>query len=101
MSVAENIFLGMEATKGNTKFVNRIKMKSKAQMLLDSLGKNVNCKTKVRDLTIAQQQIVEIAKALNKESKILVMDEPTSVLTDEETDILFTIICLLKRREFQ
>ncbi|WP_291957155.1 sugar ABC transporter ATP-binding protein [Mahella sp.] len=90
MTVAENIFLGREPMKG--KFVNTTKMYEDAQELIDIYGVNIDAKTLVRNLTIAQQQMVEIIKAISYNSKILVMDEPTSSISDKEVKFLFEIM---------
>ena len=87
MTVAENIFLGREpGTKMN---VDRVKMSRDAQELLDAYEMNINADTLVEKLTIAQQQMVEIVKAISFNSKILVMDEPTSSISDKEVGFLF------------
>lgn len=87
MTVAENIFLGREpGTKLN---VNRRQMSEEAQKLLDTYDMNINADTLVEKLTIAQQQMVEIVKAISFQSKILVMDEPTSSISDKEVNFLF------------
>ncbi len=87
MTVAENIFLGREpGTKLN---VNRRQMSEEAQKLLDAYDMNINADTLVEKLTIAQQQMVEIVKAISFQSKILVMDEPTSSISDKEVNFLF------------
>ncbi|MDR3336447.1 MAG: sugar ABC transporter ATP-binding protein [Treponema sp.] len=97
-SVAENIFLGMEPGKGKLRFyIDKKRMFAEAQKLLDDIGKsNIRSDTPVAKLTVAQQQIVEIVKALNRRSEILVMDEPTAVLTQDETETLFEIVTQLK-----
>lgn len=87
MTVAENIFLGREPMIG--KFVNTSKMNEDAQKLIDSYGMNIDAKSVVRNLTIAQQQMVEIIKAISYNSKILVMDEPTSSISEKEVKFLF------------
>lgn len=87
MTVAENIFLGRE--HGNGLLVNRKKMTEDAQALLDAHEMNINAAALVKDLTIAQQQMVEIVKAISYNSKILVMDEPTSSISDKEVAFLF------------
>lgn len=96
LSVAENIFLGREPRIGvhiNWKKINR-----DAQQLLDHLGLNISSKTIVRNLTIAQQQMVEIAKALSFNSDVIIMDEPTSSLTEREIEELFRTIRELKSK---
>ena len=87
MTVAENIFLGREpGTKMN---VDRKKMVEEAQKLLDTYEMNIDANTLVERLTIAQQQMVEIVKAISFNSKILVLDEPTSSISDKEVGFLF------------
>jgi len=87
MNVAENIFLGREPSRGIV--VNRRKMLNDAQDLLDSYGIDIDAGTQLKDLSIAQQQMVEIVKAISQDSKILVMDEPTSSIADKEVEFLF------------
>ncbi|MBE6907523.1 MAG: sugar ABC transporter ATP-binding protein [Ruminococcaceae bacterium] len=94
MTVAENIFLGREPLKGG--FVDYGKMEQEAQELLDAYEMHINACVQVRSLTIAQQQMVEIVKAISFHSKILVMDEPTSSLSDKEVAFLFDTIRTLK-----
>ena len=82
MTVAENIFLGRE--HGSGILINRKKMTEEAQALLDAQEINIDAGVLIKDLTIAQQQMVEIVKAISYNSKILVMDEPTSSISDKE-----------------
>lgn len=89
MTVAENIFLGREP--GN-RFINRKKMVTDAQKLLDQYEIHIDANTLVNKLSIAQQQMVEIVKAISYQSKILVMDEPTSSISDKEINFLFEMI---------
>ncbi len=84
LSVAENIFLGDE--KSNFGFINYNAMVSEAQKLMDDLQLDINVQTETGELGIGKQQLVEIAKALKKESNILVLDEPTAALTEFETE---------------
>ena len=95
MSVAENIFLGREPA-GPLGVVRWDELYRQTQALLDRLGIDLPPRTRVGELTIAQQQMVEIAKALSLEADLLVMDEPTSALTERETEILFRLIATLK-----
>ena len=95
MSVAENIFLGREPA-GPLGTVRWDELYRQTQALLDRLGIDLPPRTRVGNLTIAQQQMVEIAKALSLEADLLVMDEPTSALTERETEILFRLIETLK-----
>ncbi|SCM76823.1 putative ribose/galactose/methyl galactoside import ATP-binding protein 1 [uncultured Pleomorphomonas sp.] len=94
LSVAENIFLGREPRKGL--FVDRKKMEAEAQVYLDRLKVNIKASDLVLSLTVARQQMVEIAKALSLNAEVLIMDEPTSSLTESEIDRLFEIIRELK-----
>lgn len=98
LSVAENIFIGSEP-KGFLNFIIKDHdLNLMAEKLFQDLKINIDPKTKVKNLTVAKQQMVEIAKALSFDSKILIMDEPTTALTDTEIDILFTIIEQLKKK---
>lgn len=90
MSVAENIYLGREIGQGI--FVNRSEMVKSAQKILDELGMDIDARSLIKDLPIAKQQMVEITKAVSVDSKILVMDEPTSSISDKEVDNLFKIM---------
>lgn len=87
MTVAENIFLGREPMKGG--FVDKGRMICEAQDLLDAYHMNIDAGVVVGKLTIAQQQMVEIVKAISYDSMILVMDEPTSSISDKEVNFLF------------
>lgn len=97
MTISENIFLGREPISNNlTKSVNFKLMNEKTQEILDRLGLNLSPQMVVEELSIAQQQMVEIAKAISFNSKIIVMDEPTASLTDAEVEKLFAAIDRLK-----
>ncbi|MGN0356128.1 MAG: sugar ABC transporter ATP-binding protein [Muricoprocola sp.] len=96
MTVAENIFLGREL--GTSMNVNHQKMKEEAQALLDAYEMNIQADTLVEKLTIAQQQMVEIVKAISFNSKILVLDEPTSSISDKEVGFLFNTIRTLTKK---
>lgn len=97
LTVAENIFIGREPKKILNLFINDAKLNDMANTLFQKLSLVMDVKDKVETLTIAKQQVVEIAKALSYESKILIMDEPTTALTETEIDALFEIINSLKR----
>ena len=94
LSVAENIYLAREPRKGW--FVDRERLRADAQRCLDRLGVAISPEAKVSALSVAQQQMVEIAKALSLDAEVLVMDEPTSSLTESETAQLFKVILELK-----
>jgi len=96
MSVTENIFLRHEYVDHRTKRILWKKMHEKARELLRSIGSNIDPEEKMGSLSVAQQQMVEIAKALSQEAKILLMDEPTAALTNRETEELFAITRKLK-----
>ncbi|GAB7537505.1 sugar ABC transporter ATP-binding protein [Burkholderia sp. 3C] len=94
MTVAENIFAGNELTSGG---VIRAKAENhQARVLLERLQIPLDPRTRLGDLYVGQQQLVEIAKALSKHIKVLIMDEPTSALSRTEVEILFKIIRQLK-----
>lgn len=98
-TVAQNIFVGREPVKGGLiKRVDIKKMNGDSQALLDGLGVQVDARSWTRDLSIAMQQMVEVAKATSTENKILILDEPTSSLTAPEIKALFEIIDRLKKR---
>ncbi|RAK10609.1 ribose transport system ATP-binding protein [Halanaerobium saccharolyticum] len=97
LNVAENIYLGREDRKGI--FVNYKKLYQKTEAVLDMLGVEIDPRAKIKDLNIGSQQMVEIAKAVSQDAEILVMDEPTSSLTNQEIDILFELIERLKEQE--
>lgn len=96
LSVAENIFLGREP-KTKLGLVDIKKMNAEAETMAQRLGLTIDVRTPLEKLTIAQQQMVEIVKASSFNVKILVMDEPTSSLSDEEVDKLFETIERLKK----
>ena len=97
LTVAENIFLGREFST-NSGILDNQKIIAEAQKLLDELKVEINSKSLIKDLGIAQQQMVEVAKALSLKAKILIMDEPTSALTEKEIEELFRIIKKLKKQ---
>jgi D-xylose transport system ATP-binding protein len=96
LTVAENIFLGREPAEYG--IVDWPRLYKKASELLGELGLSINPATPAGDLGIGQQQLVEIAKALSKNAKILVLDEPTAALTDSEVETLFRILADLQKR---
>ena len=96
-SVADNIFMGREFLKGAV--VDRKKTNEAARRVLDKIGVDLEPMEIVSKISTANQQVVEIAKALSIEASIIVMDEPTSSLTDKEVDMLFKTIDRLKKQE--
>jgi putative xylitol transport system ATP-binding protein len=95
MSVAENIYLGREPV-GLFGRVDFATMNRNAQELLDSLKFDISPKTMMMDLTVAEMQLVEIAKALSFDAEVIIMDEPTSALGEAEVDQLFATIKRLR-----
>ena len=96
LSITENIFLGRELVNA-WGFLDKNRMHQKTQELLTRLKLDVNPKTLIRDLKLGQQQVVEIAKALLTDSEVIIMDEPTSAISDHEVEILFGIIENLRK----
>jgi ABC-type sugar transport system ATPase subunit len=97
LSVAENIYVGREP-KTKIGLVDFKKMQELANISMKEVGLSIDSSQEVNSLSIAQRQLVEIAKALSEDARIVVMDEPTSSLTDQETKILFEIILNLKKK---
>lgn len=95
LSIAENIFLGREPLKKNG-LIDWKMVYKETEVLLKKLEIDLDPRTKINRLGIAQQQMIEIAKALSFKSDIIVMDEPTSALTDKEINKLFAVIRQLK-----
>jgi len=92
MTVAENIFLGKEPCHGRSHVINRRKQKELVRSLLHHTGISINPNARIGDLSIAERQMVEIVKAVSYNSRIIIMDEPTSAITDKEVAKLFGII---------
>ncbi|WP_457588615.1 sugar ABC transporter ATP-binding protein [Ensifer canadensis] len=95
LSVAENIFATREIMRGVRGIDHRAQVE-KANHFLDKLDAGINAETLVEDLPIGQQQLVEIAKAISLDTRILILDEPTSALSAAEVDVLFKVIGELK-----
>jgi inositol transport system ATP-binding protein len=96
MTIGENIFLGREPKKGY--FVDFKKLYDDTQTLLDKLNMPFRAKQKMKTLSIAGHQLIEIAKAISREASVIIMDEPTSAIADAEVAILFAQIQALKER---
>lgn len=97
MTAAQNIFLSREPCN-KLGFIDFKKMNNDAKELLKSLGQDIKPTTMVRDLKIAQKQMIEIAKSISFDVKVIIMDEPTAVLTNKESEILFKLIKSLAER---
>lgn len=95
MTVAENIFLGTEIVRHGVRDIKQMRQKTEA--VLKRLGIDVDPDTKVSELSVGVSQMVEIAKAVSKDAKILVFDEPTAALSDSETVRLFEMMEQLKK----
>jgi len=96
LNAAENIFLGREPRAKVPGFVDFRTMYNEAQQVIDRLGVALDIRTPVNRLSIAQQQMVEIAKATSRRSDIIVMDEPSATLTEHELERLFALIRQLR-----
>ena len=97
LSVAENLFIGREPmTKFHT--VDRRAMNKRAEELMKSLNLPVDVRRKLEDYSIALQEMVAIARAVDMDSKVLILDEPTSSLDDQEVEKLFTMMRALKKK---
>jgi inositol transport system ATP-binding protein len=97
MTVAENVFLGREITNA-AGLVDKKKMIEETRALLNKLNIDIDPKTKMINLSIANMQMVEIATAISHNADLIIMDEPTSAITDKEVDHLFEIINSLKEK---
>jgi ribose transport system ATP-binding protein len=96
LSIYENVFLGNEPNKGG--FVDKQTMAEETKVILDSLGIDLDPGTQVRKLSVAYRQLIEVAKAVARHAKVLVLDEPTSSLSNSEANNLFRIIGSLKQK---
>ena len=95
MSVRDNLFLGREPARLG--FVDRAAETRRARAVLARLGVTIDLDAAVRDLGVAQQQFVEIAKALEREARVLILDEPTAALSGHEAERLFAVLAELRR----
>lgn len=96
LTVAQNIWLKREPRIAGTPFINNAEMVRRSRVILQELGVDIDPETPVGSLSVGYMQIVEIAKALSKKARILVMDEPTSSLSETETEALFDLVRKLK-----
>lgn len=98
LSVAENIFLGREPRLGPTPFINWPRMYREAEEVLNRIRVWLDVRRPVHECSVAQQQMVEIAKAISVNAKIIVMDEPSATLTDHELQALFDLVRTLREQ---
>ena len=96
LTIAENIYLGHLPRKGFS--VDWAEVKAGARRILDTLGVNLDVDTMVSTLSVAEQQLVEIAKSLNRQTRILIMDEPSAVLGERDLERLFEVVRSLQAR---
>ncbi len=96
LSVLENIFMGRQPTKGLFGFIDWKTMRAEAEGVFRSIGVEIDLDAPAGSLSIANQQLVQIAKAFSQKAQILIMDEPTSPLSQRETEALFNIMCKLR-----
>lgn len=97
LTVEENLFMGKEI-HGKFGICDKNAMQKKAQEALNTLGVNISPKTVMSELSVGQQQMVEICKALMADAKVIIMDEPTAALTQSETVALFKVIESLRKK---
>lgn len=97
LTVEENLFMSKEITKGFG-ICDKKAMRAKAQEMMDKMGVNIPVTAPMSELSVGQQQMVEICKALMVDAKVLIMDEPTAALTQSETKVLFEVIRSLKAK---
>lgn len=97
LTVEENLFMGKEITKGFG-ICDKKAMRKKAKEVLDMMGVDINPVAVMSELSVGQQQMIEICKALMVDAKVIIMDEPTAALTQSETDALFKVIHSLRKK---
>lgn len=97
MTVVENLFIGKEI-KNKLGWLNTKEMEKKAKAVFEDLGIQLDLHLEVQTLSVGQQQMIEIAKALMTNAQVLIMDEPTAALTEREIEVLFKIIMNLKQK---
>ncbi len=98
LNVAENIFLGREPLKAKG-YIDNVRLYKSSEFILSQLNTNIDVSTKVKNLSVAEQQMVEIAKALSLNADIIIMDEPSAVVSGKELDSLFENILTLKNNK--
>ncbi|WP_404467284.1 sugar ABC transporter ATP-binding protein [Planococcus rifietoensis] len=98
LSIADNLFLGREETVGRTGILKTKDMERKTKKILGDLGLDIDPSLSASTLSVGQQQLVEIGKALSMDAEMIIMDEPTAALTDREIETLFVTIRDLQKR---
>ncbi|MBV1903962.1 MAG: sugar ABC transporter ATP-binding protein [Marinosulfonomonas sp.] len=96
MTVEENVFLGREISKNG--ILNRAAMRQEVETYLAEVGLDISPASRIADLSIAEKQMVEIVKAISRNARVLIMDEPTAVLTEAETELFFRQVERLKEK---
>ena len=94
LSVSENVFLGSAVRKGV--MIERKEMERRSRKIFEDLGIKIDVRKPVGKLTVAYQQMVEIARALSKDARVLIMDEPSAALTEEEVQTMLQLVLKLK-----
>ncbi len=97
LTVEENMFLGKEIKKGFG-VCDKKAMRQEVKKILDRLGVNIDPGQRMNELSVGQQQMIEIAKALMVDAKVIIMDEPTAALTQSETTVLFQVVNSLREK---
>ncbi|MFU0824940.1 sugar ABC transporter ATP-binding protein [Clostridium sp.] len=98
LTVGQNIFLGNEKFSKFSRRIDKSVLRERSKAFLEQIGSKVDPDTLVKDVSVGEMQMIEIAKALTKNSKIIIMDEPTTALTEVETKKLFEVIEKLKQK---
>lgn len=98
LTVAQNIFLGRESTRWLPNWLDDKAIDTQAEALLAQMGVSIRARTPMKHLSVAEMQMVEIAKAISNNAKVIIMDEPTSAISDKEVATLFKIIKDLKQK---
>ena len=100
MTIAENILIGREPVYKVFGLVNRKKLRQTTIELLKQMDLFINPETKMKELSISEMQMVEIVKALSYNARLIIMDEPTSAISDKEVEKLFEVIVKFKREKY-
>ncbi len=96
LSIVENIFIGQKRPRNRAGLFDWVKMRQRAREIMSSLGVNIDVGAPVRTISAATGKLVEIGRALNRDARLIIMDEPTAALTEREAERLFTVIARLR-----